>query len=92
MAQITSSLGMFASIISIILSASPLFTIQQVVSTRNSSSILGSLTMAQVVNALLWSMYGLAIRNAFVYGPNLIGLGLGLAQLALKITFPSKQS
>lgn len=91
MAQITSSLGMFASMISIILSASPLFTIQQVVSTRNSSSILGPLTMTQVVNALLWSMYGLAIRNAFVYGPNLIGLGLGLAQLALKIAFPSKQ-
>lgn len=38
----------------------------------------------------LWSLYGLAIQDKFVYGPNLTGLGLGLIQLALKLVFPSK--
>ena len=92
MAQISSRLGLFASAIGILFSASPLFTIKAVVATRNASSILGALTTAQVVNALLWSVYGLAIRNAYVYGPNLIALGLGLVQLALKIAFPSSSS
>lgn len=38
----------------------------------------------------LWSAYGLAIKDKFVYGPNLTGLGFGLIQLALKLVFPSK--
>jgi solute carrier family 50 protein (sugar transporter) len=59
-------------------------------STRNAGSILSSLTIAQVTNTALWSVYGLAIKDKFVYGPNLAGLGFGLVQLVLKLVFPSK--
>jgi solute carrier family 50 protein (sugar transporter) len=89
-AQVQSMLGLFASGLFIVLSGSPLSTIKTVLSTRNSGSILSSLTIAQVTNTAIWSAYGLAIKDKFVYGPNLTGLGFGLVQLVLKLAFPSK--
>lgn len=71
-AKIGSSLGLFASGIFLILSASPLSTVGKVIASRDSISILGPLTIAQVINTTLWSAYGLAIKNRFVYGPNVI--------------------
>jgi hypothetical protein len=47
------------------------------------------LTLAQVTNTALWSVYGLAIKDKFVYGPNMVGLGFGIIQLLLKLAFPS---
>ena len=88
-AQVRSMLGMFASALFIVLSMSPLSTIKTVLSTKNSSTILTPLTLAQVTNTALWSVYGLAIKDKFVYGPNLTGLGFGLVQLLLKLAFPS---
>jgi solute carrier family 50 protein (sugar transporter) len=89
--KISSYLGLFASGLFCILSASPLSTIRSVIRTKNSSSILGPFTAAQVTNCALWSAYGLAAKNKFVWGPNVIGLGLGFAQLALKLLFPSSK-
>lgn len=89
-AEVSSALGLFASALFIVLSGSPLSTIKKVVSTKNSGSILAPLTFAQVTNTALWSLYGLAIKDKFVWGPNLTGLGFGLIQLVLKILFPSK--
>lgn len=89
--HISSVLGLFASALFIVLSASPLSTIRSVLSTRDASSILGSFTAAQVANTSLWSAYGLAIRDRFVWGPNVVGLGLGIIQLILKLCFPNKQ-
>jgi solute carrier family 50 protein (sugar transporter) len=88
----SSVLGLFASSLFIILSGSPLSTIRTVMKDKNSASILGQLTIAQVVNTLLWSVYGLAVRNRFVWGPNVVGFGLGIIQLALKISFPTKKT
>merc|ERR1740117_1780262 len=86
------ALGIYASIFFIILCSSPLSTISKVIKTKNSSSILGQLTIAQCINTTLWSIYGLAVKDRFVYGPNIIGLGLGLIQLGLKILFPVPSS
>ena len=90
MVQTTQMLGSYASLLFVVLSSSPLSTIKTVLSSRSSGSILGYLTMAQVTNCSLWSIYGLAIKDKFVYGPNLIGLGFGIIQLILKLAFPSK--
>ena len=84
-------IGYFASAIFVVLSASPLSTIRTVVATRNSASIYTPLTLAQCANTLLWTIYGvMAAKDIFVYGPNAIGLSLGVSQLVLKILFPSK--
>ena len=88
--QVRAALGLFASGLFVVLAGSPLSTIRTVLATRDASSILAPLTAAQVANCALWSFYGLAIRDRFVYGPNLTGLGFGLVQLSLKLAFPSK--
>mmetsp|Transcript_51842 Transcript_51842/g.155586 ORF Transcript_51842/g.155586 Transcript_51842/m.155586 type:complete len:170 (+) Transcript_51842:579-1088(+) len=90
-AGVSSALGLFASLLFILLSMSPLSTIQTVLSKRDAASILASLTTAQVVNTSLWSVYGLAVKDRFVWGPNVVGLALGLTQLMLKVLFPTKQ-
>lgn len=90
MGQISHLLGLYASFLFIVLSGSPLSTIQTVISSKSSETILTPLTMAQVVNTALWSMYGLAIGDRFVWGPNAVGLGFGLVQLLLKLMFPDK--
>ena len=90
MAKVQSALGSYATVLFIILSGSPLSTIKTVLSTRKSSTILAPFTMAQVTNCGLWSAYGLAIKDKFVFGPNLTGLSFGLIQLVLKILFPAK--
>ena len=54
-------------------------------------SPLAPVTLPQVSNCALWTTYGVfAARDIFVWGPNGIGLLLGLAQLSLKLCFPSK--
>ena len=70
--KISDSLGLFASGLFVLLSGSPLSTIRSVISTKNSGSILGTLTVAQCVNTALWSTYGLAVKDRFVWGPNVV--------------------
>ena len=83
-------LGTYATVICIALFASPLSTITTVVKTRNAASVLAPLTASQVLNCLMWTVYGVfAAKDIFVWGPNGTGLVLGLVQLALKLCFPS---
>ena len=86
------ALGLYATAICIILFASPLSTIADVIKTRDASSILAPLTASQCANCLLWTVYGIfSAKDIFVWGPNGTGLILGLVQLALKVVFASKQ-
>ena len=89
----SSTLGSYATCIFIVLAASPLSSMRSVISKRDASSIYAPMTAAQCVNCMLWTVYGsVAAHNVFVWGPNLIGLLLGLMQLALKLCYPSRPS
>ena len=44
---------------------------------------------AQVINCGTWTVYGFAIGDVWVWGPNLAGFLLGLTQLLLKLLYPS---
>ena len=89
----SSILGSYATVIFVVLAASPLSSMKTVIATRDASSIYAPMTAAQCVNCMLWTVYGMsAAHNIFVWGPNLTGLILGLMQLALKSIYPSKQS
>ncbi|KAL1526476.1 hypothetical protein AB1Y20_015186 [Prymnesium parvum] len=83
------SFGLFGSFVCILLFASPLSTVSEVLSTRNAASIYAPLTAAQVINCATWTIYGFTIGDIWVWGPNSTGLGLGLLQLMLKLSFPS---
>ena len=50
--QVSSSLGLFASALFIVLSGSPLSTIKTVLATKDSKSILTQLTFAQITNTV----------------------------------------
>lgn len=69
---IVRSLGLYAASLFLILSATPLTTIRTIIRTKNSRTILGALTAAQCVNTGLWTAYGLAVNDYFVWGPNII--------------------
>ena len=78
----SSAVGMFAS---------PLSTMKTVIAEKNAASILAPLTLCQVTNCLMWTVYGfIAAKDVFVWGPNGTGLILGLVQLALKLLYPTK--
>lgn len=82
-------MGAWANVAAIALYGSPLSTIAVVCRTQSAASILGTLTVIQVINCFTWTVYGVIINNIWVWGPSAVGLALGLAQLALKIIFPS---
>ena len=81
--------GLFGSLMCVLLFASPLSTVREVISKANAASIYAPLTAAQVINCGTWCVYGFAIGDPWVYGPNSTGLALGLVQLALKMSYPS---
>ncbi len=64
----------------------------EVVRTRNSASILLPLTLMNLLNALLWTIYGLALLDPYVYLPNGIGAVLSLAQVPRCACGPSQVS
>jgi len=81
-------LGLYASAFFILLSASPLSTIGEVIASRDAASIYAPMTAAQCTNAGLWSLYGVfGAKDVFVWAPNVTGLLLGLLQLLLKLIF-----
>eukprot|EP00958_Prasinococcus_capsulatus_P004438 scaffold412_cov388-Prasinococcus_capsulatus_cf.AAC.12 len=70
--------------------SAPLSTIVAVLKTRSSASLQLILCVANTVNGGLWTVYGLATSDAFIWGPNSAGAFLGCAQIALIFIFPSR--
>jgi len=84
-------LGAYGSAICVILFASPLSTMREVIATGNAVSIYAPLTATQVTNCAMWTVYGSSIGDIWVWGPNGTGLLLGLVQLALVCVYPSRK-
>jgi solute carrier family 50 protein (sugar transporter) len=72
-----------------LLYASPLSTIGQVIKTKSSASLEFKLCLAFVLNGSLWFIYGLVIQNYGVFIPNGIGAVLSMIQLALCFIYPN---
>lgn len=66
----------------------PLSTIAKVVSLRDSSGIHVRTMVMNTVNGVFWSIYGLAVADAYIYVPNLCGVFFGVVQILLRIVFP----
>mmetsp|Transcript_27373 Transcript_27373/g.74022 ORF Transcript_27373/g.74022 Transcript_27373/m.74022 type:complete len:238 (-) Transcript_27373:778-1491(-) len=83
--------GLAGNLTTICYFGAPLSTMTEVIRTRNSASILRPLTTMNTASACLWSAYGLALADAYIYIPNTIGLGLSGTLMSLACIFPSKQ-
>lgn len=83
-------IGSTANIIVLLLFASPLSTIAKIMRLRNAASINKPFATAQVLNCLLWFVYGLVVADIYVWVPNALGLALGMVQMLLLLVYDSK--
>ena len=77
------SLGWLSFTVTIVMYASPLSTLRDVVRTKSAETVSLPLTLSTLVVTWTWTYYGHLIRDNFVKVPNGLGLFLGLMQLLL---------
>ncbi len=85
-----SVIGLIVNINLIFFYGAPLQTMKLVLETRSSDTIHTPTVTRNVVNAIFWMSYGLARADPVIYGPNGVGLLLGLAQVALCWIYPKR--
>ena len=85
-------IGILCDIISIGYYAAPLSTIYIVIKTGDTSSLHVPTILANLMNAIMWFVYGLAgIQDLLVWLPNGLGVLLAMLQLAVILTLnPSR--
>lgn len=75
----------------IILFASPLAVLRDVILTKSSKNIPLPFTLASVLNCSLWSITGVVVMKDFnIYFPNLMGLLCGVVQLIMILLYGRK--
>ncbi|KAG7340883.1 sugar efflux transporter [Nitzschia inconspicua] len=83
------TIGLFVNINLLFFYGAPLQTMQTVVTTRCSDSIHTPTVLLNCINAAFWAAYGIvAVHDVVVYGPNGLGLILGLIQAFLCCVYP----
>ncbi|KAG7396545.1 hypothetical protein PHYBOEH_002157 [Phytophthora boehmeriae] len=85
--QVAATLGLFAVVINIALYASPLANMKKVIQTKDASSLPIAISVVFLGNAFLWVVYALTVGDMFVMVPNLLGMILCAAQVALYIVY-----
>lgn len=89
-AERAGAIGACSTLVCVCMFAAPLSTLSEVVRTRSSASLYAPLTLAQVSNCALWTVYGVGVGDVWVVSPNVTGLLLGLVQAALLALYPSR--
>ncbi|KAG7337990.1 sugar efflux transporter [Nitzschia inconspicua] len=84
----TQAIGAMVNINMIFFYAAPLQTMKTVIDTKCSDSIHSPTITLNCVNAAFWFLYGVARRDIVVWGPNSLGLCLGISQVALCLWYP----
>lgn len=82
--------GILVNINLVFFYGAPLQTMKTVLATRSSDSIHTPTVTMNVVNAMFWMSYGLARLDVVIFGPNGVGLLLGICQVALCCIFPKR--
>ncbi|KAI9136945.1 hypothetical protein BKA69DRAFT_73074 [Paraphysoderma sedebokerense] len=84
-------LGSLSIVILTLFYSSPLTTLYQVITTKNSVYFFLPLSITCLLNGMFWTVYGMVISNPFVWGPNSVGAGFALVQILCRIIFPSRE-
>jgi solute carrier family 50 (sugar transporter) len=70
---------------------SPLSVMYQVIKKRDARWIYWPLSVATVINGVLWTVYGLVLLDPFIYVANIGGMCLGLTQILLLLIYRKKK-
>jgi solute carrier family 50 protein (sugar transporter) len=83
--------GICGILVTTIFYAAPLSGLWDVIATKNASSILLPLTIGQLTNGTLWTMYAFATMDVYLGIPNAAGIALACLQLTLRCIYdPTK--
>ncbi|KAE8888262.1 hypothetical protein PF005_g28103 [Phytophthora fragariae] len=85
--QVASTFGFIAVAINIALYASPLANMKKVIETKDASSLPITISAVFLGNAALWVVYSITVGDMFVMVPNLLGMLLCAAQVALYVKY-----
>lgn len=88
--QMSALVGTLGSSFAIAYYTAPLSTMAEIIQKRDSSSLMLSMTAINLINATMWTLYGTALGDINVWGPNIIGMVLSSLQLILIFIFPKK--
>jgi solute carrier family 50 protein (sugar transporter) len=80
-------LGFFAVISNIVMYGAPLAVVKTVIETKSVKYMPFLLSFIGTIASLVWSAWGLSAGDSFVLVPNLLGVMLGLIQLAVYFKF-----
>jgi solute carrier family 50 protein (sugar transporter) len=75
--------GFFAVISNIVMYAAPLGVVKTVIETKSVEFMPFLLSLAGTVSALIWTLWAVVARDSFVFIPNILGVILGIIQLAV---------
>merc|ERR1712013_307689 len=77
-------LGTFGMSTAVVLMASPLAVVGTVIKNKSTASLPFAMSLAMTLNGLCWGSYGWFVTSdVYVWLPNVLGCGAGIAQLAL---------
>lgn len=77
------TIGLIASIISILMFISPIDQIRDIIKYKASHEVSPILYGMMIINCIFWVLYGFGINNTFIIVPNTIGFFLGIATLVV---------
>jgi len=82
--------GSLGILVSIIMYAAPLSVLREVLQTKSSKALPGPQIFMGFLSSLCWFAVGIRRQKIPVWVPNVIGMLLSLAQLALILKFPDR--
>ena len=80
-------LGTLCVFVTVLMFASPLVTVKEVLRTRSAASMSLPMTIASLTSCSFWLGFGTCVNDVFIYFPNIAGLILSALQLALFAKF-----
>eukprot|EP01132_Coremiostelium_polycephalum_P003178 gene3178-3977_t len=83
-----SRLGFIASVVCVIMFASPLEKMKSVLQKRDSEGMLLGVAVLSFLCGISWSIYGLLTGDIYVYLPNILASILSFIQFSLIVLYP----